>query len=129
MALQELIDVAGAEGPVRHSHRQAVNRDLGHETVGHGFENDGGPGKPMFAGEIFETRQMTAPVRFHGSLPGAAPVAADCDSRVKKWRTAATTSLESLIEHRPPAEPLRPSSSNSRAVSLWVLRRPDVISP
>src|SRR6202166_4923419 len=104
MALQELIDVASAERPVRHPHRQAVDRDLGHETVGYGFENDGGPGKPVFAGEIFETRQMAAPVGFHGSLPGAAPAAADCDSRVKKWRTAAMTSLESLIEHRPAAE-------------------------
>src|SRR5260370_18988849 len=98
MALQELIDVAGAERPVRHSHRQAVHRDLGHETVGYGFENDGGPGKPMFTGEIFETRQMTTPVGFHGSLPGAAPVAADCDSTVKKRLTPPTTSLESLIE-------------------------------
>src|ERR1700730_10428068 len=128
MALQELIDVASAEGPVRHSHRQAVHRDLGHETVGYGFENDGGPGKPMFAGQIFETRQMTTPIGFHGSLPGAAPVAADCASRVKKWRTAPTTSLESFIEHRPPAEPSTPSPSNSRAVSLWVLRSPEVIS-
>src|SRR5260370_42187206 len=128
MPLQQLIDVASAERPVRHSHRQAVNRDLGHEAVGYGFENHRGPGQPKFAGEIFETRQVAAPVGLHGSLPGAAPVAADCDSSVKKWRTAATTSLESLIEQRPPAEPLRPSSSNSRAVSLWVLRRPDVIS-
>src|ERR1700722_10996612 len=104
MALQELIDVAGAEGPVRHPYRQSIYRDLGHETVGYRFENDGGPGKPMFAGEIFETRQMATPIGFHGSLPGAAPVAADCDSSVKKWRTAATTSLGSLIEHRPPEE-------------------------
>src|SRR5260370_1941260 len=128
MALQELVDVASTEGPVRHPHRQAVDRDLGHETVRNGFENDGGPGKPMFVGEIFETRQMTAPVGIHGSLPGAAPVAADCDSSVKKWRTAATTALGSLIEHRPAPAPLRASSSNSRAVSLWVLRSPDVIS-
>src|SRR5450631_219457 len=118
MPLQELIDVARTEGPVRHPHRQAVDRDLGHETVGYGFENDRGPAKPMFAGEIFETRQMTLPVGLHGSLPGPAPVAVDCDSSVKKWRTAATTSSESLIEHRPPQEGLRPSSSNSRAVSL-----------
>ena len=28
----ELVDVAHAEGPVRHAHRQAVDRDLGHEA-------------------------------------------------------------------------------------------------
>src|SRR5712672_1366056 len=128
MPLQQLIDVARAKGPMRHPHRQAVDRDLGHETVGYGLEYDRGPGKPMLVGEIFETRQMTAPVGFHGSLPGAVPVAADCDSSVKKCRTAATTSLASFIEHRPTEEALRPSSSNSRAVSLWVLRSPDVIS-
>ena len=40
VALDQLIDVAHAEGPVRHAHRQSVDGDLHHEAVGHRLEVD-----------------------------------------------------------------------------------------
>ena len=40
VALDELIDVAHAERPVRHAHRQPVDGDLHHEAVGHRLEVD-----------------------------------------------------------------------------------------
>ena len=36
----QLVDVAHAEGPVRHAHRQAVDRDLDHEARRHELEVD-----------------------------------------------------------------------------------------
>jgi hypothetical protein len=39
--LHELIDVADAERPMRHPHRQAVDRDLHHEARRHLFELHG----------------------------------------------------------------------------------------
>ena len=40
MPLQQLVDVARSEGPVRHAHRQSVDGDLGHEAVRYRLEDD-----------------------------------------------------------------------------------------
>ena len=38
--LHQRVDVARPEGPMRHTHRQTIDRYLAHETVGHGLEDD-----------------------------------------------------------------------------------------
>src|SRR5208283_1323891 len=98
--LQQLVDVAGAERPVRHAHRQSVHGYLGHEAVGHRLEDDRIPIQSEFAREFFDLRYVIGPATIHGLAPGWPPSAAACDSAVKKWRTAAETSSGPVIEKR-----------------------------
>ena len=67
--LQELIDVARAEGPVRHAHRQSVHRDFGHEAIGNGFEDHRRPVESELARQILELRYVVAPIAAHGPAP------------------------------------------------------------
>ena len=61
--LDQLVDVAHAERPVRHAHRQAVDRDLHHEAVGHGLEVDGIEGEAGIERELLDARHELAPFR------------------------------------------------------------------
>ena len=96
--LQQLVDVARAERPVRHAYRQSVHGDFRHEAVGNGLEDDRRPVESEFAGQVFELWDVSAPIAFHGSAPVGSDCAAACHSVVKKWRTAPETSSGPAIE-------------------------------
>ena len=70
VALDELVDVAHAEGPVRHAHRQPVHGDLHHEAVGDRLEVDRVELQPRAGGELLDAPHVIAPVIAHGLLPG-----------------------------------------------------------
>ena len=90
--LQELVDVARPEGPVRHAHRQPVDGDLGHEAVRNRLEYDGRPIEPQPSGEILDLRHVAPPIGRHGAPPIPSPAASACASALKKCRTAGATS-------------------------------------
>ena len=62
VALDQLVDVAHAEGPVRHAHRQAVHGDLHHEAVGHRLEVDRMEVHARARREILDALHVAAPV-------------------------------------------------------------------
>ena len=126
MPLQQLIDIARAEGPVRHAHRQSVHGDLGHEAVGHRLEDDLGPVESELARETLELRHVTAPIRAHGAGPAASPLV--FASAVKKCRTAPAMSSGPPTEKRPHGRPAAAAVSNRAMVSLCELRTPAEIS-
>src|SRR5690606_9618334 len=82
--LNQLIDVAHAERPVRHAHGQAVNGHLHHEARRHLLEVHGVVVEPAVAGELLE------PARVFGKLIGHAQTSAAACS-VKKARIASNT--------------------------------------
>src|SRR5271169_726251 len=98
--LHQLVNVARAERPVRHAHRQTVDRYFGHEAVGNRLEYDGRPLEPEVARQILDPRHLFTPIVGHGAAPGATASAA-CASVVKKWRTAPAMSSGPLIVNRP----------------------------
>ncbi len=59
--LHELVDVAHAEGPVRHPDRQAVHRNLHHEGVRHFLEVDRIESQPGLDRELLDARQELTP--------------------------------------------------------------------
>jgi hypothetical protein len=63
--LNELVDVAHTERPVRHAHRQAVDRDLGHEALGNDLELDRVILESLAARELLDARDVCAPVFGH----------------------------------------------------------------
>ncbi len=82
--LDELVDVADAERPVRHAHRQAVHGDLHHEAVRNGFEVDRVKIQARAGRKLFDAADVRLPVLAH--------VSTALLSAVKKWRTAPHTS-------------------------------------
>src|SRR3569833_841388 len=67
--LNELIDVANAERPVRHAHRQAVYGDLHHEGVRDSFEFNGVERKTRTGRELFYSLCIVSPVVSHELCP------------------------------------------------------------
>ena len=63
--LNELVDVAHAEGPVRHAHRQSVDGDLRHEAFGYDLELDSVVSQPLAACELFDAGDVCLPVFGH----------------------------------------------------------------
>jgi hypothetical protein len=65
--LDQLIDVAHAERPMRHADRQAVDGDLGHEAFRHHLEFDRVVLEPLRARQLFDARDVGLPVfTLHG---------------------------------------------------------------
>ncbi len=126
--LQQLIDIARAEGPVRHAHRQPIDGDLGHETVGYGFEDDLGPVEPEVPREVLEPRHVSTPIRAHGVNPAGSATPLVFASAVKKCRTASAMSSAPPTEKRPHGRPDSAAASNRPMVSLRELRTPAEIS-
>src|ERR1700759_3183441 len=65
VALDELIYVPHAEGPVRHSHRETVNGDLHHEGIGDCLEFDWMKTESRFGRKLFDALRITLPVLCH----------------------------------------------------------------
>src|SRR5687767_11078926 len=107
--LDQLIDVAHAERPVRHAHRQPVDRDLGHEAFGHDLELDAVVIQPLFSRELLDAGNMLLPVFGHGLTSEARP---------KKCRTAFQMSSVPLTRYAPTLSSSRAISTNSRPISL-----------
>ncbi len=119
--LHQLVDVACAERPVRHAHRQAIDRDLGHEAVGHRLEDHRRPVQSQPMGQLLHAGHVIAPRRRHGgTLPETAAPA--CASAVKKCRTASAMSSGTPTENRPTGSPAAAASSNRRTVSVCTPR-------
>src|SRR5579862_899864 len=95
VALDQLIDVAHAEGPVRHAHRQPVDGDLHHECVRNRLELHGVKIQPEARGKFLHAPYVTAPVATGIRLRLAHPVA--LASAPKKCRTAPHTPSESSM--------------------------------
>src|SRR6185437_4371705 len=112
--LDELVDVARAEGPVRHAHRQPVDGDLRHEAVGNRLEDDRRPLQAELASQLLEPRNVIAPPLAHAALPAASLSAA---SWVRKCRIAAPMSSGPEMQKRPIVA-CSDTSSNSRMVSV-----------
>ena len=71
--LNELVDVPHAERPVRHTHGQTVDRDLGHEAFGHDFELDRVVLQPLRARELLDASDVRLPVFGHGDRVQCVP--------------------------------------------------------
>ncbi len=63
--LYELVDVPHSERPVRHPHRQSVDRDLHHERVRNRFEFDRMEFEPRARGKLLDALCITLPVGCH----------------------------------------------------------------
>src|ERR1019366_1221903 len=103
---------------MRHAHRQAIDRDFGHEAIGNGFENDRRPVEPELARQILELRHVAAPVARHGPMPGVPACDSARDSVAKKFRSAIGTSSGPLIEWAPHGRPASATAWNSCEISL-----------
>ena len=73
--LDELIDVADAERPMRHAHRKPVDRDFHHEARRHLFEVHGVVVEPVAPRELLEPLRVPAEARAHVRPPPAAMTA------------------------------------------------------
>ena len=89
--LDQLVDVAHAEGPVRHAHRQAVDGHFHHEAVGHFLELHGVVVEALGAGQLLELVCR----RFRWWLPSVRASAASATCSRKKARMASQT--DSLV--------------------------------
>ncbi len=93
--LDQLVDVAHAERPVRHAHRQTVDRDLGHEAFGHDLELDRVIVQPLRARQLLDAGKCDC-----ASLRSSrSPHAACCWP--KKCRTAFQMSSVPLTRYAP----------------------------
>ncbi len=113
--LNELIDVPYSERPMRHAHRQSVDRDLHHERVGDRLEVHRVEREPRSVRQLLDTLNVALPILagFCAHDPSRARFSA-----VKKWRTAPHTSSKSLSAKLPAAQPAEDSSANRRPVSV-----------
>ena len=107
--LDQLVDVAHAERPVRHAHRQTVDRDLGHEAFRHDLELDAVIVESLLARELLDAGNVQLPVFGHGFTSEARP---------KKCRTAFQMSSVPLTRYAPTLSSSRAISTNSRPISL-----------
>jgi hypothetical protein len=111
----QLVDVAHAEGPVRHAHRQAVHRDLGHEARRRELEIYRVVIQAEALGERFDAR---------GVLLQLAQARASC---LKNSRIARHTSSCAPSGAMPAARPRALSSPKISA--SWVSRGRNVATP
>src|SRR5262245_52134219 len=109
--LDQLVDVAHAERPVRHAHRQTVDRNLGHEAFGYDFELDAVVVEPFLARELLDAGNVRLPVFGHVLLGYS-------EARPKKCRTAFQMSSVPLTRYAPTLSSSRAISTNSRPISL-----------
>src|SRR5579862_3071881 len=116
--LYQLIDIARTKGPMRHAHRQAVHRHLGHEAVGYRLEYHRVPLETQAMRQFFELGDVGLPAGAHATLPASAA----CASALKKCRTAVAMSSLLVTENRPVERPAAVISSNSRMVSVRTVR-------
>ena len=72
VALNELIDVAHAERPVRHAHWQTVHRDLHHEGIGDGLEVDRVKRQSRPSGKLFDLLNVALPIAAAHTDPSSA---------------------------------------------------------
>ena len=72
-APDQLVDVAHAERPVRHSHRQAVDRDFHHESRRHQLEVNRVVIEPELACERLDARRVFGDGREHDQAASACP--------------------------------------------------------
>ncbi len=113
--LNELIDVAHSERPVRHAHRQSVDGDLHHEGVGDRLEIHPVERQPGAGRQLLDALDVALPVlgRIQAHEPSSARFSA-----VKKCLTAPQTSSKSLSAKLLAAQPAEASSANRRPVSV-----------
>ena len=98
--LHQPVDVAHAERPVRHAHRQPVDRDFHHQAVRHRLEVDRQVVEALGARQALELVQVRAPAVGHAGPPQLAAC-----SRPKKCRTAAQMSSGRSARNAPTARP------------------------
>jgi len=65
VALDQLVDVPNTERPVRHPHRQSIDSNLHHETVGDGFELDWMKFESRTCRQLLDALCITLPVVGH----------------------------------------------------------------
>jgi hypothetical protein len=63
------MDIANAEGPVGHAHRETVYRDLGHEARWHDLELHGIEVEPEAVGELFDLVSVETTLACHVFSP------------------------------------------------------------
>src|SRR5687767_2286839 len=111
--LHQLADVAHAERPVRHPHRQPVDRGFHHEAVGDQLELDRVVLEPQFVRERFDPRRV---LRKRGHRWASLAWAA------KNWRIACQMSFTSETTWHPPRAPLPVSSVTMLRMSVCAKR-------
>src|SRR5882672_5550151 len=110
--LDQLVDVADTERPVRHAHRQSVHRDFHHESVRDFLEVHRVVVEPGAHCQLLDARQELAPF---------AAICAHCGSLAccwKKWRTASQISSMRLTAKLPAGLPSSPRALNRPPVSV-----------
>jgi hypothetical protein len=74
LVLNELVDIAHTEGPVRHAHGQTVDCNLGHEARRYDLELDGIEVESEAVGKLLDLESVETTVAGHGLSPPGSPV-------------------------------------------------------